>query len=91
MVCRSWAPLRNRSIAEDRRRFGRLLDELKIRSRAMPQRWCRKKRLACGKLDCLCWSGEYVLGGRAMVIAYDVNTVQEYVAQAALMGPHGPC
>jgi len=27
----------------------------------------------------------YVLGGRAMVIAYDVNTVQEYVAQAALM------
>ncbi len=29
----------------------------------------------------------YVLGGRAMVIAYDVNTVQEYVAQAALDGP----
>ena len=26
----------------------------------------------------------YVLGGRAMVIAYDVNTVQEYVAQAAM-------
>src|SRR5207247_1371709 len=32
----------------------------------------------------------YVLGGRAMVIAYDVNTVQEYVAQAALMGPAKP-
>jgi len=32
----------------------------------------------------------YVLGGRAMVIAYDVNTVQEYVAQAALMGPARP-
>ena len=29
----------------------------------------------------------YVLGGRAMVIAYDLNTVQDYVAQAALMGP----
>ena len=28
----------------------------------------------------------YVLGGRAMVIAYDLKTVQEYVAQAALMG-----
>jgi hypothetical protein len=24
---------------------------------------------------------------RAMVIAYDVNTVQEYVAQAVLTGP----
>ena len=32
----------------------------------------------------------YVLGGRSMVIAYDVNTVQEYVAQAALMGPARP-
>src|SRR5207244_10691022 len=32
----------------------------------------------------------YVLGGRAMVIVYDVNTVQEYVAQAALMGPAKP-
>ena len=32
----------------------------------------------------------YVLGGRAMVIAYDLNTVQEYVAQAALMGPARP-
>ncbi len=32
----------------------------------------------------------YVLGGRAMVIAYDIETVQEYVAQAALMGPARP-
>src|SRR5450759_3774828 len=32
----------------------------------------------------------YVLGGRAMVIAYDLNTVQEYVAQAARMGPARP-
>ena len=32
----------------------------------------------------------YVLGGRAMVIAYDVNTVQEYVAQAAMMGSAPP-
>ena len=28
----------------------------------------------------------YVLGGRAMVIAYDLKTVEEYVAQAALIG-----
>jgi len=26
-----------------------------------------------------------------LVIAYDVNTVQEYVAQAALMGLRVPC
>jgi carbamoyl-phosphate synthase large subunit len=31
-----------------------------------------------------------VLGGRAMVIAYDLQTVQDYVAQAALMGPARP-
>ena len=28
----------------------------------------------------------YVLGGRSMVIAYDLKTVEEYVAQAALIG-----
>ncbi|MGH9688010.1 MAG: ATP-grasp domain-containing protein, partial [Candidatus Acidiferrales bacterium] len=28
----------------------------------------------------------YVLGGRAMVIAYDLKTVEEYVAQAVLIG-----
>jgi len=32
----------------------------------------------------------YVLGGRAMVIAYDLQTVRDYVAQAALMGPARP-
>ena len=32
----------------------------------------------------------YVLGGRAMVIAYDAHTVQDYVAQAALMGSARP-
>ena len=34
----------------------------------------------------------YVLGGRAMVIAYDEDTVQEYMREAALMGRRrGPC
>ena len=31
----------------------------------------------------------YVLGGRSMVIAYDLKTVQEYVIQAALIGTAG--
>ena len=31
----------------------------------------------------------YVLGGRAMVIAYDLKTVEEYVAQAAMLATGG--
>ena len=79
-------------LAEDRRRFGRLLDELKI-----PQ---PKNGTALVPDEAARVAGEigfpvlvrpsYVLGGRAMVIAYDLNTVQEYVAQAALMGPTRP-
>ncbi len=79
-------------LAEDRRRFGRLLDELKI-----PQ---PKNGTALVPEEAARVAGEigfpvlvrpsYVLGGRAMVIAYDLNTVQEYVAQAALMGPARP-
>jgi carbamoyl-phosphate synthase large subunit len=79
-------------LAEDRRRFGKLLDELKI-----PQ---PKNGTALVPEEAARVAGEigfpvlvrpsYVLGGRAMVIAYDLNTVQEYVAQAALMGPAKP-
>lgn len=79
-------------LAEDRRRFGRLLDELKI-----PQ---PKNGTALVPEEAVRVASEigfpvlvrpsYVLGGRAMVIAYDLNTVQEYVAQAALMGPARP-
>jgi carbamoyl-phosphate synthase large subunit len=79
-------------LAEDRRRFGRLLDELKI-----PQ---PKNGTALVPEEAARVAGEigfpvlvrpsYVLGGRAMVIAYDLNTVQDYVAQAALMGPAKP-
>ncbi len=79
-------------LAEDRRRFGKLLDELKI-----PQ---PKNGTALVPDEAVRVASEigfpvlvrpsYVLGGRAMVIAYDLNTVQEYVAQAALMGPAKP-
>src|SRR2546428_86604 len=79
-------------LAEDRRRFGRLLEELRI-----PQ---PRNATALVPEEAAAVAGEiglpvlvrpsYVLGGRAMVIAYDVNTVQEYVAQAALMGPAKP-
>jgi carbamoyl-phosphate synthase large subunit len=75
-------------LAEDRRRFGGLLDELRI-----PQ---PRNGTALAPQEAVKLASEiglpvlvrpsYVLGGRAMVIAYDLKTVEEYVAQAALIG-----
>jgi len=75
-------------LAEDRRRFGRLLDEMKI-----PQ---PRAGTALAPQEAVRVAGEiglpvvvrpsYVLGGRAMVIAYDLKTVEDYVAQAAQIG-----
>jgi carbamoyl-phosphate synthase large subunit len=79
-------------LAEDRRRFGRLLEELKITqprngTALIPEEAAR----VAGEIGMpVLVRPSYVLGGRAMVIAYDVNTVQEYVAQAAMMGPARP-
>src|SRR5258708_9536621 len=79
-------------LAEDRRRFGRVLDEQKI---PQPRNGTALVREEAARLSAeLGLPGlvrpSYVLGGRAMVIAYDANTVQEYVAQAALMGSAKP-
>ncbi len=79
-------------LAEDRRRFGRLLDELQIPqprngTALVPEEAVRvAKEIGFPVLV----RPSYVLGGRAMVIAYDLQTVQDYVAQAALMGPARP-
>ena len=79
-------------LAEDRRRFGHLLEELRIpqprNSTALVPEEAARVAASIG-LPVLV-RPSYVLGGRAMVIAYDVHTVQEYVAQAALMGPARP-
>jgi carbamoyl-phosphate synthase large subunit len=79
-------------LAEDRRRFGRLLEELQI-----PQ---PRNGTALVPAEAVKVASEiglpvlvrpsYVLGGRAMVIAYDLKTVEDYVMQAALMGPARP-
>src|ERR1700722_3738005 len=79
-------------LAEDRRRFEKLLNELKIPqpkngTALVPDEAVRVARdIGFPVLV----RPSYVLGGRAMVIAYDLQTVQDYVAQAALMGPARP-
>ncbi len=75
-------------LAEDRRRFGALLAELNI-----PQ---PRGGTALAPQEAVAAAAEiglpvlvrpsYVLGGRAMVIAYDLKTVEEYVTQAAQIG-----
>jgi len=75
-------------LAEDRRRFGALLAELNI-----PQ---PRGGTALAPQEAVTAASEiglpvlvrpsYVLGGRAMVIAYDLKTVEEYVTQAAQIG-----
>ena len=79
-------------LAEDRRRFGRLLEELKIpQPRAgtalVPE---EAVRVASEIGLPVLVRPSYVLGGRAMVIAFDLDTVQSYMAQATLMGPARP-
>src|SRR5260370_5994272 len=76
-------------LAEDRRRFGRLLDELKIpqprnATALIPEEAAR----VAGAIGLpVLVRPSYVLGGPAMVIAYDVNTVPEYVTQATIIAP----
>ena len=75
-------------LAEDRRRFGALLVELNI-----PQ---PRGGTALAPQEAVTTASEiglpvlvrpsYVLGGRSMVIAYDLKTVEEYVAQAGQLG-----
>ena len=60
-------------LAEDRKRFGKLLEDLKFRSLRAARRpaWNRRSRWRSASAI-PCWCGpSYVLGGRAMVIAYD--------------------
>ena len=78
-------------LAEDRRRFGRLLEELQI---PQPRNGTalapdEAKRVAQEVGLPVLVRPSYVLGGRAMVIAYELKTVEDYVAQAALMAGSG--
>ena len=75
-------------LAEDRRRFGALLAEMNIpQPRAATALAPQEAVAAASEIGLpVLVRPSYVLGGRAMVIAYDLKTVEEYVNQAVLIG-----
>ncbi len=79
-------------LAEDRKQFGKLLDTLQIPQPRNGTALTPEEavRVAEGIGFPVLVRPSYVLGGRAMVIAYDVETVREYLVQAARMGSNKP-
>src|SRR5205085_9356196 len=82
----------NIDLAEDRKLFGKLLDELKIPAPANGT-----ATTAEGACDVARQLGypvlvrpSYVLGGRAMVIAYDEETVRRYMQEAVIFSQDRP-
>jgi carbamoyl-phosphate synthase large subunit len=71
-------------LAEDRKRFGKLLDELEIPQPAGGTATSVEEALAIGERIGypVLVRPSYVLGGRAMVIAYDAEAVALYMTQA---------
>jgi carbamoyl-phosphate synthase large subunit len=71
-------------LAEDRKRFGKLLDELKIPQPAGGTATSVEEALAVGERIGypVLVRPSYVLGGRAMVIAYDAEAVTRYMREA---------
>jgi carbamoyl-phosphate synthase large subunit len=71
-------------LAEDRKRFGKMLDELKIPQPAGGTATSVEEALAIGERIGypVLVRPSYVLGGRAMVIAYDAEAVTRYMREA---------
>jgi carbamoyl-phosphate synthase large subunit len=71
-------------LAEDRKRFGKMLDELKIPQPAGGTATSVEEALAIGERIGypVLVRPSYVLGGRAMVIAYDAEEVTRYMHEA---------
>ncbi|MFP5207101.1 MAG: carbamoyl-phosphate synthase large subunit [Acidobacteriota bacterium] len=71
-------------LAEDRKQFGKLLDELKIPQPAGGTATSVEEALAVGERIGypVLVRPSYVLGGRAMVIAYDADAVARYMREA---------
>jgi carbamoyl-phosphate synthase large subunit len=79
-------------LAEDRKLFGKVLDDLGIP--APPYGTATSVEEACSVARRLGYPvlvrPSYVLGGRAMVIAYDEETVRRYMQEATLFSPDRP-
>ena len=82
----------NIDLAEDRKRFGKLLDDLKIPAPANGS--ATNVEEACGVARSIGFPvlvrPSYVLGGRAMVIAYDEDTVRRYMQEAVVFSQDRP-
>ena len=82
----------NIDLAEDRKLFGRLLDELHIPS--PPNGTATSPEEACQVARQLGFPvlvrPSYVLGGRAMVIAYDEDMVRRYMQEAVVFSQDRP-
>ena len=82
----------NIDLAEDRKLFGKLLDDLKIPSppngtaTSVEQATAVARRLGFPVLV----RPSYVLGGRAMVIAYDEDMVRRYMREAVTFSQERP-
>jgi len=82
----------NIDLAEDRKLFGRVLDELDIpappygTATSVEEALAVARRLGFPVLV----RPSYVLGGRAMVIAYEEDTVRRYMQEASLYAPDRP-
>jgi carbamoyl-phosphate synthase large subunit len=82
----------NIDLAEDRKRFGKLLDDLKIPSPANGTATSVEE--ACDVARRIGYPvlvrPSYVLGGRAMVLAYEEATVQQYMREAVTFSQDRP-
>jgi carbamoyl-phosphate synthase large subunit len=82
----------NIDLAEDRKRFGRLLDDLQIPAPANGS--ATNVEEACAVARSIGFPvlvrPSYVLGGRAMVIAYDDDTVRRYMQEAVVFSQDRP-
>ncbi len=82
----------NIDLAEDRKRFGKLLDDLQIPSPANGS--ATNVTEACAVARSIGFPvlvrPSYVLGGRAMVIAYDEDTVRRYMQEAVVFSQDRP-
>jgi carbamoyl-phosphate synthase large subunit len=79
-------------LAEDRKRFGKLLDDLKIPSPANGSATNVEEASAVARSIGfpVLLRPSYVLGGRAMVIAYDEDMVRRYMQEAVAFSQDRP-